>query len=185
MSVVVVNDVDVSISAPWHSLYQSLAKMVKSNCNLHLLVLRVAITCTEKHHLVMIGEVAIRDCEPGRSLNYINEAIIASSHGDVINPNILRSEDGNSIPITSSSVSIMVDRVPNQTTTTPLDVMNVNAMDDNILHELNSDPGTISDVDFNTTSIDCFVTIHDKFLVKLNNHASLEYDPQWFLWITA
>lgn len=51
MSVVVVNDMDVPITAPWHSLYQSLAKMVESNCNLHLLVLRVAIACTKKHHL--------------------------------------------------------------------------------------------------------------------------------------
>lgn len=106
---------------------------------------------------------------------------MASFHGDVINPNILRTEDGNSIPVTSRSESIMVDRVPNKTTTTHMNVMNVNAVDDNILHELNSDPGTISDVDFSTTSIDCFVTIHDKLLVKLNNHALLEYDPQWFL----
>ena len=51
VSVIIVNHMDESPSAPWHPLHQSPAEMVESNCNLHYLVAWEAIACTKQHHL--------------------------------------------------------------------------------------------------------------------------------------
>lgn len=56
MGVVIVHHVEESKSAPWHPLNQSLPKVVEGHRNLHDLVLRMAVTCTEQHHLMMTGQ---------------------------------------------------------------------------------------------------------------------------------
>lgn len=51
VSVVVVQNVDETPSAPWHPLFQPLSKVVKRHCYLHDLVYNVGVVCSKQHHL--------------------------------------------------------------------------------------------------------------------------------------
>jgi hypothetical protein len=51
MSVVVVDNVDKPISAPWHPLHQSLAEVIESKSYLHEFITLEYIACTKQHHL--------------------------------------------------------------------------------------------------------------------------------------
>lgn len=55
MSVVIVDHMDESESAPWHPLYQSFTEVCESNSDLHFLIPRVAVTCPKQHHLQYIS----------------------------------------------------------------------------------------------------------------------------------
>lgn len=37
---------------PWHSLNETCAKMVISNCNLHALISYIGVAVTQQHHLL-------------------------------------------------------------------------------------------------------------------------------------
>ena len=51
MSIVIVHHMDQTKSGPWHSLNQSLAKMVKSYRYLHFLVNNILFSGPKQHHL--------------------------------------------------------------------------------------------------------------------------------------
>ena len=52
--------------------------------------------------LVVVCEMAIGDGNSSGTLNGINQSISSVSHGNMVNPNITRAKDGNSITITLS-----------------------------------------------------------------------------------
>uniref|UniRef100_A0A2P2IQI7 Uncharacterized protein n=1 Tax=Rhizophora mucronata TaxID=61149 RepID=A0A2P2IQI7_RHIMU len=52
---------EVPVSTPWHSLDESRSKVVVCNGYLHLLVPCIRITVAQQYHLIMVGEVVVRD----------------------------------------------------------------------------------------------------------------------------
>lgn len=61
---------------PWHSLDKSFSEVVKGNGDLHILVLGVTVTVTQKHDLVMVRHVIVGDGNGRGSMNGIDESIM-------------------------------------------------------------------------------------------------------------
>uniref|UniRef100_A0A3Q7H1T8 Uncharacterized protein n=1 Tax=Solanum lycopersicum TaxID=4081 RepID=A0A3Q7H1T8_SOLLC len=59
--------------------------------------------------------------------------------------------------------------------------MNVETMNDNISNKLDSNTSPIRDMHVHTTSIYCFETIHDQFLLKCDVHITFKHYPQWLI----
>lgn len=73
----------------------------------------------------------------------------------------------------------MVVGVSDHATAGRHNVVDVKAVDDHILGELNAKTSTIGNVNIGTTSIDGLVTRHHQLLGQLDDHATPKYDPQW------
>ena len=63
--------------------------MIEGYCGLHVLVLCVRVTVAQKHDLVMMGHVVVRDGDSCGSMDGINETIIAVRQRAMINPYVL------------------------------------------------------------------------------------------------
>lgn len=72
MCVVVVDHMEVAVSAPWHSLYQPFSEMVESDGHLHCPVSCIRIAVPQKYHLVVMGEVVVRYSNGGGGNNGVN-----------------------------------------------------------------------------------------------------------------
>lgn len=72
----------------------------------------------------------------------------------------------------------MVHRIYDESTTTGVNVMDMDVMDDHVLHELDSDAGTISDANIGSPSINGFVAGHDQLLMEPNDHAACKDNPE-------
>lgn len=129
-------------------------------------------------HLVVIGEVAVGDGDSGGAKDDINQSITASLHGDMIDPNILRSEDGDPVAVAPGSETEVVGGVSDHAAVAGDDVGDPDAVDDHVLHELDGDAGAVGDVDGGAAAVDGLVARHDQLLVQPDHHAALEDDPQ-------
>lgn len=59
--------------------------------------------------------------------------------------------------------------------------MDVKTMNYNIRDKLNSDACSISNVDIDPPTINCFEAIRDELLLQCNHHVSLEHNPERFV----
>lgn len=125
----------------------------------------------------MIGEMAVWDGNSGWTHNSINEPIITPSHGNMINPNIRRSINWNPISISLRAVPIMIHRVSNESTTTFLNMMNMEPVDDDVLHKLHRDLTTVADVNIGAARIYGLVISHQKLTAESYVHVTRKRDP--------
>lgn len=51
--------------------------MVKGNGDLHVLILCVRVTVSQKHHLVMVGEVVVGNGNGGGPVNRVDQPVAA------------------------------------------------------------------------------------------------------------
>lgn len=133
---------------------------------------------TSNNHLVVVCEMAIGDGNSSGTLNGINQSISAVSHGNMVNPNMARAKDGNSITITLSPYTIVVLRISDKSTIPRLNVKNFDSMDDHILDELEGKTSPIDNVDVSSSSINGLITCHNQLLAQPNGHAMSKGDPQ-------
>lgn len=129
----------------------------------------------------MVSEVAVGDGDGGGAHNDVDEAILAVGHGNVVDPNVGRSEDRDAVTVALCPDSDMIDGVPDVATTTGGNVMNVKIVDDDVLHKLNRDASTVGDADVGTAGVDGLVTSHYELLRQPDDHAAGEDDPQRLL----
>lgn len=122
--------------------------------------------------------MAIRDGNSSGTLNGIYQSIFAISHGNMVNPNIAATKDGNAITITLSPETIMCLRISDHPTLTNHDVKDLDPMDDDVLHKLHRDASTLGNVNIDTSSINGLVAVHDELLLEGDEHASSKDDPQ-------
>lgn len=88
VGVVVVDDVEETPSAPWHSLHQSFAEMVEGDGHLHDRVALIRVACTEQHDVVVMSEMGVGDCDGSGALDCVDESVLAVGHGEVIEPDV-------------------------------------------------------------------------------------------------
>lgn len=100
MGVVIVDDMEETPTAPWHPLDQSNSEQVERNCDLHDCIFRICVMCTQKHHIIMVVEFAVRDGNSRGTLDHINEPISSSSQRNVVDPYVARAIDADGISIT-------------------------------------------------------------------------------------
>lgn len=58
--------------------------------------------------------------------------------------------------------------------------MNVDAVDDHVLHELDRNLGPIADANICTPTIDCLVVRQDELFAELDDHVTGKDYPEWF-----
>nr|GMC56981.1 hypothetical protein BHM03_00038743 [Ipomoea batatas] len=92
-----------------------------------------------------------------------------------------RTVDGNAIAVAHGAEPKVVLRVSDQAAVASYNVVDVNAVDDHVLHKLEGDPGAAADVDPRSSTVDRLVALHDQLLVKPDDHVTFEDDPQRLL----
>ena len=95
----------------------------------------------------------------------------------VIDPNALRSIDGDGTPMACIPTAIMVDRVTNHPSWPSDNVPELDPMDDDIFDIIDCDPRAVLNDHLSPTPIDGLVAVHDELLFEPNVHALLKSDP--------
>lgn len=123
--------------------------------------------------------MAVGDGDRRRFFDQVDHSICALPHGDMVDPYIRRSKDGDAVAVASSPLAKMVDRVPDSAAMAGVNVMYVDAVDDDIINELKGDAGPTGNVDLVAAPINGLVAVHKQLLTEPDSHVSGKYDPQW------
>lgn len=62
---------------PWHTLNQTLSKVVKSNGDLHILIRHIVIAMPHQHLFIVLKHVVVGHRDGRGSRDYIDKAIVA------------------------------------------------------------------------------------------------------------
>lgn len=129
----------------------------------------------------MMSHIIIRDCNTRGPTDCINKPISAARQGTMINPHVAPAEDWHTITVGYGSPPEVLWGVPHISVPALLTIMYVNTMDDDVGHILYGDAWTVSNVHTSAPTINGLEWVHDQFLLQLNDHVTLEYDPQWLV----
>ncbi|CAA7402992.1 unnamed protein product [Spirodela intermedia] len=100
--------------------------------------------------LVVVGEVVVGDGDGGGGVDGVDESVVAPGHGDV---------------------PVVPRRVPDNPPATGLNIVDVDPVDDHILHKLQRNAGAVGDVNVSPPPVDGLA----------DHHVPLEDHPQWLL----
>lgn len=126
----------------------------------------------------MILEVAVGNGDISRPLNDINKAISAVREVAMVYPDVVRAEDIDAIPVRRTSAAIMWRRAPHIRRSCNLNVVDVNVVNDYVVHELKREASASGNVNIAATAVDGLVTVHDELLLQLNIHVAAEDYPE-------
>lgn len=121
--------------------------------------------------MIMISPMAIRDGDASRALNSIDDPIRTLLHGQMIEPYVLCSEDGNPVSIGNRSEPNVVYRVSDESSRSNHNVMDENVVDDNVLDELDRNSGPVGNVDVGPAPVDRLVALHYQLLLQSDSVA--------------
>ncbi len=100
----------------------------------------------------MIHEVVVGDCE-GRTANGVDQSITSFGQGAVVDPDVVCREDADGIAVGSPALSHMGLGAHYPRRFVGDDVVNVDVVDDGVIHRLKSDACTRGDMDDHSSSI--------------------------------
>nr|GMC75802.1 isochorismate synthase, chloroplastic isoform X1 [Ipomoea batatas] len=112
-----------------------LPEMIKRQRDLQYLILRIAITRPEQHHIIVMSKMAIRDRNRRGRLNHINQSIVAVRHRNMIDPNIGGSEHGDPVAVAPRPEPEMAERVPDHPARPGFYIVDVEAVDNHLAVE--------------------------------------------------
>ncbi len=81
--------------------------MVEGDGDSHVDVYGVLGMRTQEHHLVVVGEVVVGDCDVCGALNGIHQTVRGIGQEVVIHPQVVRAENGHCVSVCHSSVPDM------------------------------------------------------------------------------
>lgn len=96
----------------------------------------------------------------------------------VVDPNVTRSKYGNGVTVGHCPPTIVCGGASHHGIPCGFAVMDVETMDDNICHILDCDAASISNVHIGSSPINCLEAVHNKLLLQLYHHVTLEHNPQ-------
>jgi len=96
----------------------------------------------------------------------------------VVNPDVGCTKDGDTITVTLRPQTNVVVRIPDNSTISRHNVMDMNVMDDYILYELEGDASTKSYAHIGSPTVNGFVAGHYQLLIQPNHHAACEDNPE-------
>lgn len=178
MGIVIIYHMEVTMPASWHSLNQAFTKVVECDGDLHVLVSLIGITVTQKHHLIVVGEVIVGDGYGGGAHDGINKAVGAVRERAVVHPHVAGAKNGDAIPISHRPPAIVGRRATDHGVPGWLAIMDVEAVDDDVGDELDSDAGAVGDVHVGAAAVDGLEAVHDELLLEGDDHVTLEHDPE-------
>lgn len=155
--------------------------MVEGNGDLHVLVFCIRIAVAQEHDLVMVSHEIVRDGYGGGSMDGINEAVMAVGQRAMVNPYMPPTEDGHPITIRYSPPAGVVRRVSDVGIPSLLTVMDMETMYDDVTGVMDGNAWPSSNVNASTPTINCLERVHHQLLLQLDDHVTLEDDPQWLI----
>ena len=99
--------------------------MVEGNSDLHHLVEAVSRVTSQKHHLIMLGEVVVRNRDGSGRLGHVDQAIGTTGKKVVVDPDVVRAIDRDCITVGFPSISDVVGAASNDSGPCLLDVVDV------------------------------------------------------------
>ncbi len=127
-------------------------------------------------HLVVVHEVVVGDGDESRTPNGVDQAIGSFGQEAVVDPDVVAGEDANGIPVGSPAFPHMGRGAHHPGRTGCDDVVNVDVVDDDVIHILKSQACTTSDVDHHSSPVECLVARHHAFVLQPDSHAPCEDD---------
>jgi len=85
----VVCDMHIAVPDPGHALVATGAKVIVHNSDFHVVVDVIFVVPAKEHDLVMLLEPVVGDCYPSRSTLGVDEPVMCSVQGVVIDPDVL------------------------------------------------------------------------------------------------
>ena len=156
---VIINDVDITEPASWHALHQTLAEVIKRDCNLHAPIHQVLIIVSKKHHLIMVRKMTIRNSNPSGPHNSIDQAVRAIRQRAMVDPDLPRAKNRN--PITVRFASPPYVRWTGSYVGVPggSAVVDVDVVDDDVGDVLERDAAVAGDVDVGSAAVQGLVAV--------------------------
>lgn len=145
---------EVPKPTPWNALNETLAEVVECDSDLHELVEAVLGVAAEKHHLVVLCEVVVGDCDGSGGFGDVHQAVGAVGEKVVVDPNVVRSVDGDCVTVGFASISEAVGATLDHGGACLLDVVDVDAVDDDVVDVLDGNGSASGDVDVGAMPVD-------------------------------
>lgn len=99
MGVVIVDHMEIPVSASWHSLDKPFSKVIKGYGDLHVLVLSVGIAVPQEHDFIMVGHVIVRNGDGGGPMNGVDKSVVTIGQRIMVHPYVSTAEDGHAVTI--------------------------------------------------------------------------------------
>lgn len=157
---------------PGDALDEAFSEMVERDGDLHDFVVGVFAMASQEHYLVVIREIIVGNRDSSGGFSDIDQAIGATGEEVVIDPHITRAIDRNGVAISLPSVAEMVGAAANHRGSRLLDVVDVQAVDDDIVHVLNGDARATRDVHIGAPPVDGLEAVHDELVLQLDVHVA-------------
>ncbi len=100
----------------------------------------------------MIHEVVVGDCDEGRTANGVDQSISSVGQGAVVDPEVVCREDADGIAVGSPALSHMGFGAHYPRRSVGDDVVNIDVVDDGVIHILKSEACTSGDMDDHSSS---------------------------------
>lgn len=175
---VVVHHVYVPAPAPRHTLHQRLTEVVERNRHLHSRVRQVLIVVAQKHHLVVVGKVAVRDrdsCGPHYS---VDQAVGAVGERAMVDPDFASAKEGDAVAVRFSAPPNVGGAGGDVSVTRGFAVVDVDVVYDDVGDVLERYAAAAGDVDVEAPTVNGLEAVDDELAFELDGHVGGEDDPE-------
>uniref|UniRef100_A0A804PV48 Uncharacterized protein n=1 Tax=Zea mays TaxID=4577 RepID=A0A804PV48_MAIZE len=130
--------------------------------------------------VVVVGEVAVGDGDPGGLGDDVDEAVLAVGEREVVQPHVGGAEDGDAVAVGDDAPAEVVGRVADVAAVLVGrdDVVDVDVVDDDVVHELHRELRAVGDAHLRAAPVDGLVAADDELLLERDDHRLGEGDPQ-------
>lgn len=104
-----------------------------------------------------MSEMAVGNGDGGGSHDGVDKTIFSVGHGNMVDPNVGGTKDGDTIAVAHGPEADVIRGVSNRATWAGNNVVDLNAVDDDVLDELEGDPSSVGNVDVGAPAIDGLV----------------------------
>ena len=111
----------------------------------------------------------------------IHQSVITVGERAVVHPNMASPKYRHSVAVRYRPPPVMVGGVSHIGVASPLAVVYVETMNDNVCHVLDCNAWPSGNVDAGASAVDGLEGVHDQLLLQFDHHISFENDPQWLL----
>ena len=66
------------------------------------------VTVAQEHNVVVVGEIVVGDGDRRRAHHGVDEAVLATRQGAVVDPYVMRPEDGDSVAVRFGAVPVVL-----------------------------------------------------------------------------
>ncbi|KAF7820188.1 hypothetical protein G2W53_025643 [Senna tora] len=175
---IVIHHMNIPQSTPRHPLHQPLPEVIERNRHLHPRIRQVLVVVPQKHHLVVMPEMAIRNRDPRRPHYRIDQPVRAIRQRAVVDPDLARREDGDPVAVRLAPPPHVRGAGADVGVPGGLAVVDVDVVDDDVGDVLEREAAVAGDVDVGAAAVDGFEAVEDELVLEGDGHVAGEDDPE-------